>query len=372
MTEEYLRRLVLPYMQTQCVWAHGIALLTRYPTLIPTASSDQTMPLCFQGTLPITFHGQSYHIPLGVWLPCDYPATAPTVRILPTEQMAIRTGAYVDTNGQIRHPYLSSIWSEQTQSVDLVHLCDILQTCFSQDPPVCARSAPQSNSSNSHRPLAGDTNVVPPLILTNMPPQDPFAQAPPIKSPLDYRTIFGGSNSNSPEEQQHIREQEEERQVIVESIRQKLREDLDIFHQQHHERVNGVLTQHTKLVEHEQLVDTAHARLLQVEAELDEELADLLKKGREIAAAADAIQVEPEFAPNELIQGRTALDEQIFELTAKEHAIDDVIDQLSLALRRGYINLPTFLKLVRRQSRDQFLCKALLFKARSQARLLPL
>ncbi|RKP22471.1 ubiquitin E2 variant, partial [Syncephalis pseudoplumigaleata] len=62
--------------------------------------------LCFRGTLPITFQGSAYHIPLGIWLPRDYPATAPTVRVLPTEQMAIRAGGYVDDHGAVHHPYL--------------------------------------------------------------------------------------------------------------------------------------------------------------------------------------------------------------------------------------------------------------------------
>lgn len=52
---------------------------------------------------------------------------------------------------------------------------------------------------------------------------------------------------------------------MLESIRQELRDGLAAFHEKHHERVNSVLAQHTKLVEHEQTIDAAHARLLQVE-----------------------------------------------------------------------------------------------------------
>ncbi|KAI8048197.1 UEV domain-containing protein [Syncephalis plumigaleata] len=343
MSETHLRQLVLPYLQTQYVWAHSTALLARYPTLIPNSHSDQTAPLCFQGTLPITFQGNSYHIPLGIWLPYDYPSTPPNVRVLPTEQMAIRAGPYVDDHGQVRHPYLNSIWLERTQDADLVQLCDILQTCFSQDPPVYARSLA---STLDHSLPQKDTSAgamaaaLPPPKLGTMPPQDPFTQAPPLHSPLDYRRIFGG-DTESPEEQKQPREDEQERQVMIESIRQKLREDLAAFHEKHHEQVNHVLAQHTKLVEHEQTIDAAHARLLQVEAEVGE----LLKKGKEIATSTDELEVASDFTPNELIKGRSALeDSKIFDLTAKEHAIDDVIDQLSVALRRGRIDLTTFLK----------------------------
>ncbi|RKP08826.1 UEV domain-containing protein [Thamnocephalis sphaerospora] len=357
----HLPRLVQHYAHSEQVQAHASALAARYPTLVPQPGGQADTPLCFRGTIPITFHGQTYHIPLGIWLPSAYPDQAPNVFVLPTERMAVRTGSCVDAGGHVVHPYLA-VWTERA-NVDLVQLCDMLQTSFSQEPPVyaCGTSAEATGS-----------DIVP---AATGPVQDPFTQAPRVEGPLDYRAIFGNSGdaggqgslratSNSglsPASRTH--------QQLLETVREKLRERLAVFRADTSERVNRVLADNAKLTESERTIDAAHARLISVEAELDEELGELLAKARELAAATDKLASEPDFASDELIRGQLPIHTQIFDLTAKEHAIDDTIDQLSTALRRGGVELATFLKIVRRLAREQFMCKALLAKARKNARL---
>jgi ESCRT-I complex subunit TSG101 len=72
-------------------------------------------PCCCRGSLPITFQGQLYHIPLGIWIPSGYPQETPRVFVLPSKQMKIRTSSSVDSNGRVTHPYLN-IWPEYSEA----------------------------------------------------------------------------------------------------------------------------------------------------------------------------------------------------------------------------------------------------------------
>lgn len=67
--------------------------------------------LLLHGTLPATFRGATYNIPIHLWLPQRYPHQAPMAFVVPHKDMLIRAGNHVDGNGRCYHPYLTG-WGE--------------------------------------------------------------------------------------------------------------------------------------------------------------------------------------------------------------------------------------------------------------------
>jgi ESCRT-I complex subunit TSG101 len=92
--------------------------------------------LTFFGVIPIQFQNAQYNIPVQLWVPLQYPAQGPTVFVTPTPEMFIKHGRYVDLTGRVMLPILS-YWNHKQHN--LLQLCFVLQTEFSNDPPVVSR-----------------------------------------------------------------------------------------------------------------------------------------------------------------------------------------------------------------------------------------
>ena len=75
--------------------------------------------ICLSGTIPMPYKGNTYNIPVNIWIHADYPTQAPIVLVTPTKDMQIKPSKIVDNNGRVYLPYLhewkpmvsSSYWS---------------------------------------------------------------------------------------------------------------------------------------------------------------------------------------------------------------------------------------------------------------------
>lgn len=78
---------------------------------------------------------------------------------------------------------------------------------------------------------------------------------------------------------------------------------------------------------------------------------------------------DPNAAIDSVIDATTPLHRQIVHCYVQDCAIDDTIYSLGQALKRGSIDLETYIKYVRELSRKQFIHRATMQKARQLARL---
>ncbi|EDS42165.1 Eftud2 protein [Culex quinquefasciatus] len=62
--------------------------------------------LNLKGTIPVRYKGNTYHIPVAIWLLDTHPRYAPLCYNQPTSDMHIKVSMYVDHNGKIYLPYL--------------------------------------------------------------------------------------------------------------------------------------------------------------------------------------------------------------------------------------------------------------------------
>ena len=62
--------------------------------------------ICLSGTIPMPYKGNTYNIPVNIWIHSDYPNQAPIVLVTPTRDMQIKPSKIVDGNGRVYLPYL--------------------------------------------------------------------------------------------------------------------------------------------------------------------------------------------------------------------------------------------------------------------------
>ncbi|CAJ0967493.1 unnamed protein product [Ranitomeya imitator] len=93
--------------------------------------------LSLSGTIPVPYKGNTYNIPICLWLLDTYPHKPPICFVKPTSTMTIKTGRHVDANGKIYLPYLEE-WKQPP--LDLLRLIEILIDVFGEEPPVFSRS----------------------------------------------------------------------------------------------------------------------------------------------------------------------------------------------------------------------------------------
>ncbi|PCG95793.1 Steadiness box [Penicillium occitanis (nom. inval.)] len=184
---------------------HDVArALAQYPSFGPRTdvytyeNGTPSLLLHLVGTLPVSFRGSSYNIPIDTWIPSTYPLEAPIVYVTPTPDMVVRSGQHVTLEGRVYHHYLAH-WHETWDRSSIVELFAILRDIFSKEPPVKGR--PQ-RPAQSETPRSGPPPVppLPPELSTSPRPveipstqhQQTF-QRPPQLPPKPGQTSPGYS-----------------------------------------------------------------------------------------------------------------------------------------------------------------------------------
>ncbi|KAJ3074811.1 hypothetical protein HK102_005723 [Quaeritorhiza haematococci] len=180
-THKWLRQVLTPYQQPDRVFADSDEVLSAFNGLTPktdTYTHDDgrsLVLLCLHGTIPISFRGNTYNIPVALWIPRNYPMQPPTVFVTPTANMLIRPSKHVDLSGRVYHPFLA-YWHTRVES-RISQFIKILQDIFAAEPPVYTKpstppptsyqpvsySSPPSNPSSTPNPTSSSTTYQQPL-----------------------------------------------------------------------------------------------------------------------------------------------------------------------------------------------------------------
>ncbi|XP_074921213.1 tumor susceptibility gene 101 protein isoform X5 [Chelonoidis abingdonii] len=278
------------------------------------------------GTIPVPYRGNTYNIPICLWLLDTYPFNPPICFVKPTSSMTIKTGKHVDANGKIYLPYLHE-W-KHPQS-DLIGLIQIMIVVFGEEPPVFSRPT----ISSSYQPYQA---TGPP----NSPSRDGTISEDTIRASLIS--------------------------AVSDKLRWRMKEEMDRAQAE----LNALKRTEEDLKKGHQKLEEMVTRLDQEVAEVDKNIDLLKKKDEELSSALEKMENQSENNDiDEVIIPTAPLYKQILNLYAEENAIEDTIFYLGEALRRGVIDLDVFLKHVRLLSRKQFQLRALMQKARKTAGL---
>ncbi|XP_074950740.1 tumor susceptibility gene 101 protein isoform X1 [Phalacrocorax aristotelis] len=384
-SESQLKKMLAKYKYRDLTVQETTSVISQYKDLKPVmdsyvfndGSSRELMSL--SGTIPVSYRGNTYNIPICLWLLDTYPFNPPICFVKPTSSMTIKTGKHVDANGKIYLPYLHE-W-KYPQS-DLLELIQVMIVVFGEEPPVFSR--PTTSSSYPPYQATGPptTSYVPgipggispyPAGSTPNPsyPNYPYPGGvpfPPTTSVQYYPsqppvTTVGPSRDGTISE-------DTIRASLISAVSDKLRWRMKEEMDRAQAELNALKRTEEDLKKGHQKLEEMVTRLDQEVAEVDKNIELLKKKDEELSSALEKMENQSENNDiDEVIIPTAPLYKQILNLYAEENAIEDTIFYLGEALRRGVIDLDVFLKHVRLLSRKQFQLRALMQKARKTAGL---
>ncbi|XP_064019338.1 tumor susceptibility gene 101 protein isoform X3 [Pogoniulus pusillus] len=331
-SDSQLKKMLAKYKYRDLTVQETNSVISQYKDLKPVmdsyvfndGSSRELMSLT--GTIPVPYRGNTYNIPVCLWLLDTYPFNPPICFVKPTSFMTIKTGKHVDANGKIYLPYLHE-W-KYPQS-DLLELIQVMIVVFTDEPPVFSR--PTASSGYSPYQATG-------------PPTRPSRDGT-----ISEDTIRASLIS-----------------AVSDKLRWRMKEEMDRAQAE----LNALKRTEEDLKKGHQKLEEMVTRLDQEVAEVDKNIELLKKKDEELSSALEKMENQSENNDiDEVIIPTAPLYKQILNLYAEENAIEDTIFYLGEALRRGVIDLDVFLKHVRLLSRKQFQLRALMQKARKTAGL---
>lgn len=191
--DQYLSSLLAKYHYPDQARKDITNVLQHYRNLSPTTSQfvfNDGMKkelFCLDGTIPVSYKGTTYNIPVCIWLLDTHPYNSPMCYVKPTSYMQIKVSRHVDQTGRVFLPYLHE-WSPS--SSDLLGLIQVMIITFGETPPVFSKSQEDGSSSypgarntgaagGFFRPAAG---VMPPT-MGGQPPYPTAATAMPPYPP---------------------------------------------------------------------------------------------------------------------------------------------------------------------------------------------
>ncbi|ODO11691.1 hypothetical protein I350_00475 [Cryptococcus amylolentus CBS 6273] len=196
LTRDWLQNVLRPFPSRERIQQEVLHILSERRTLAVKTeaftfdSGHTALLLLIHGTLPITFRGATYHIPIHLWIPHEYPRAPPMAFVMPTKEMGVRKSREVEPSGRVSEVVVDGWWrSWESKSLD--QILKQLASVFSAAPPVYAKppagvSSPQAQSplrgAPSPAPVAGTSQNQPPP-----PPARPVVGPPQPESLPVYR-----------------------------------------------------------------------------------------------------------------------------------------------------------------------------------------
>ncbi|KJE95865.1 hypothetical protein CAOG_06268 [Capsaspora owczarzaki ATCC 30864] len=391
---------------------------------------EETM-MCLKGTLPISYRGASYNIPVEIWLCIDHPSSAPICYVVPTSTMRVRPSERVDANGMVMLPTLSQ-WQSGTSNLtdltqDMVRAFSIQPPVFSQSsssgatpPPPSQPSQPSHSSYSSSSSSGGGYNAplpaIPPAAYTtsNLPypvfgtnnPGTGFPQSnarmqmPSLPNAAEQHRIAQGGymqqqswQQSQPQQLQQQQQQpltqppvqakareaqsnaeaDEEQQVLLESIKsavaERLREKLRNKLSDAEERIQLLQQENRELISGRDQVNRMLANMEEEQVKLEENCVRLDAAMDEIKRNMARLASAGDIPVDQAVTTSTPLYKQLLQMVAEESALEDALYHLANALQHHVIDLPVFVKHVRTLSLRQFMLRAKIKKARDVAHL---
>uniref|UniRef100_A0A915PHE2 UEV domain-containing protein n=1 Tax=Setaria digitata TaxID=48799 RepID=A0A915PHE2_9BILA len=339
-----------------------LSALSGFPDLTPDVEHfvypDRTRTLAFRlkGTIPVLYKGNTYNIPVALYLWDTHPYYAPICYVCPTPNMMLKESKTVDKQGRIYLPYLSD-WS--FPRYDLSGLLQVMSMCFQDSCPVFAKPSNGSRLSSSGSASTGQVHSYMPYPASNAPGMPPY----PATSPSYYPPIPHGSGGGGTVQPEHLKASV--MSAVEHKIRQRLREKLGTMHAE----LASIRQTHTDLRAGQQKLKVIVDDLAQEQKRMEEALIVYQEKKAEISSLLSASSSEKSVEIDQVIDACTPLHKQLLRCYVYDCAIDDAIYFLGQALSRGRISLTNYLKEVRQLSRRQFIYRATLQKCRVKAKM---
>ncbi|XP_040993475.1 protein ELC-like [Juglans microcarpa x Juglans regia] len=354
----------LPYSEDTkwLIRQHLVSLTSSYPSLEPktatfTHNDGRSVNLLqADGTVPMSFQGLTYNIPVIIWLMDSYPRHPPCVYVNPTRDMVIkRPHPYVNPSGLVSVPYLHNWVYPSSNLVDLVRN---LSLHFGRDPPLYSQRRPSPSPNSNPHP-----NFTPP---SSSHPANASASTlgytRPEIPPRPYPPSPYGGQTEDPSEVY--------KRNAVNKLVESVLGDMTVMRKAREAEMEGLFNAQAVLRNREEQLkkglNEMHNEMEGLEQQLQMVLmnTDLLEawlreNETKLRSHGDNVDVDDAF------ESVDVLSKQILESTASDLALEDVVYSLDKAVQEGAIPFDVYLRNVRLLSREQFFHRATAAKVRA-------
>ncbi|ESO02994.1 hypothetical protein HELRODRAFT_185660 [Helobdella robusta] len=339
--------------------------------------------VCLEGTIPVSYKGKMYNIPICIYLMETHPYNPPMIYVKPTQSMQIRQGKHVDANGRVYLPYLHE-W-KYPQS-DLSGLIQMMSMVFGEEPPVFSKpTVLPANNQSSRLPYPIGNNMPMPSYATgnnqpaqfvpssNLPyptyTQPPYPQPPFAAQPLHSNHSVGANISHQAATSSfnNVLSEEERKLSLLSAVEDKMKKRLKEILAQGQAEMETLKTTQEDLEKGRKKLEGIFNKIEQEQMKLESDVRTMQSKATEISQVLSRMKLSEDVLIDDIIVPVAPLYKQILAAFAEEQSIDDAIYYLGEALRRNVIELDVFLKQVRELSRKQFLLRMTINKCRQKA-----
>ncbi|EDO39177.1 predicted protein [Nematostella vectensis] len=422
--EPYLRDKLRKHPHAELCKRQILAAMAVYKDLRPSMQKfvhndgRESELLSLDGTIPVSFRGSTYNIPVCIFLQETHPFIPPLVYVRPTSTMAIKVSKHVDNNGRVFLPYLTD-WSHPRS--EIAGLIQILCCVFAEEPPVYAKPnnyqpppqpgyrppypgyPPTSSSATPYpatphgmpmpmpgagpgRPRQGypPYQGYPPSTGTGATPyphttqgQNHFPTPPVPQRPYPASSGYSPVSQSNPSPMVETRLQSQPsisddmiKASLLSAVEDKLRRKAKATFEQAQIELDQLNRTQEELKRGGEKLQDIVTKLQKEQADVENNINVLTQKNEEISDVIAKLESDTgNLQIDEAVVTTAPLYNQILNLFAEENAIEDTIYYLSEALRKEAVDSEVFLKQVRILSRKQFMIRALLQKARRAAGL---
>ncbi|KAF3854610.1 hypothetical protein F7725_022665 [Dissostichus mawsoni] len=283
--------------------------------------------LSLTGTVPVSYRGNTYNIPVCLWLLDTYPYNPPICFVKPTSAMMIKTGKHIDANGKIYLPYLHEWKHPQSDLYGLIQVMIVRSLLCFLGPQQAPYQAFQA---------AGPPN---PSYMPGMPAVSPYSPNPNPGGYPGYQYPGGNSypatagpahypnqtpvSTVGPSRDGTIGE-DTIRASLISAVSDKLRWRMK-------EEMDRAQAELDALKRTEEDLKKGHQKLEDMVSRLDQEVVDrnielLKRKDEELSEALEKMENQSENNDiDDVIVPTAPLYKQILNLYAEENAIEDTI-----------------------------------------------
>lgn len=320
--------------------AHIREIIEKIPSLRLVSNSTTTTDVFVEGTIPVSIGSSSYNIPVRLWVPTSYPQAPPSMRVIPTDTMYVAASRHVDKYGTVYHPYLHS-WNANNST--LYEFICVVSGVFAREPPVYSKPPATQSSATSSTPAA-----------------DSYPQRTNNHSEPTNRNTMNSDKDDEEKMMETIKRQSLQ-EILTTKIKRRIMEMSEM---------EKLKRDHRTLSEGKLLLDDVFLNLRRDEGRLRQGMGVITEKSKELRKVIEPLMKDDDGRDiDDEVKATAPLYTQLLQTVAEENAIQDTIYQLSRALHDGQSSLDEYLKLTRNLSRDQFLKRALILKARKEAGL---
>lgn len=374
--DEVLRGVPFQYAHKDRLRSDVASLLTSCATLTPRTETfsrgGQSVTLFhLYGTLPISYRGSTYNIPVTFYFDPPYPHQAPRCFVTPTPGMALKPNHHhVDERGMIHLPYLA-VWNATSSLAELVQF---IASVFSEQPPVYATSTtPPPPVEAAARPVA--KAVQPQGIVGGIASgiAQAAAQPVPVRPAVPPVAVRGGvaatpvqatPGTSSWPEVDPLELQRRDHKALADEVAKLIEERWPSILEPLAKEASEEAERLEKMRRDMPLESLAKEleRLQEQERELlqkETELREIEEGLRTFIEANEGREVDAD----ELRESLDVETQQVLDHLAEEHAHEELLPALDELLAEKKITVTDWLREVRDVSRRQFMCRVARQKA---------